>query len=158
DKPVNTSEWRALLGVSGVGSSVQGAEGFTLEFQEKMTDSLYKDLSSDKNMSWVRRDSWLTYLTLNAPDDKVTYDMSVTPMGIVKVAPFGTEPMAIVDGASTANRPLDAPTAPMGTAMTLLMPGNMREPGATLLTRILSAASSRDNAFDRLISAALAML
>jgi len=123
DKPVNTSEWRALLGVSGVGSSVQGAEGFSLEFQEKMTDSLYKDLSSDKNMSWVRRDSWLTYLTLSAPDDKVTYDMSVTPMGIVKVAPFGTKPMAIVDGTSTANRPLDAPTAPMGTAMTLLVLG-----------------------------------
>ena len=123
DKPVNTSEWRALLGVSGVGSSVPGAEGFTLEFQEKMTDNLYKDLSSDKNMSWVRRDSWLTYLTLNAPDDKVTYDMSVTPMGIVKVAPFGTKPMAIVDGTAAANRPLDAPTAPMGTAMTLLVLG-----------------------------------
>lgn len=123
DKPVNTSEWRALLGVSGVGSRVQGAEGFSLAFQEKMTDSLYRDLSSDKNMGWVRRDSWLTYLTLNAPDDKVTYDMSVTPMGIVKVAPFGTKPMAIVDGKTDANRLLDAPTAPMGTGMTLLVLG-----------------------------------
>ena len=123
DKPVNTSEWRALLGVSGVGTKVQGAEGFTLEFQEKMTDSLYRDLSSDKNMSWVRQDSWLTYLTLNAPDEKVTYDMSVTPMGVVKVAPFGTEPMAIVDAKAVANRPLDVPTAPMGTAMTLLLLG-----------------------------------
>src|SRR3989442_285793 len=123
DKPVNTSEWRALIGASGVGTKVQGAEGFSLEFQEKMTESLYRDLSSDKNMSWVRRDSWLTYLTLNAPDDKVTYDMSVTPMGIVKVAPFGTKPMAIVDGTAVANRPLDVPTAPMGTAMTLLVLG-----------------------------------
>src|SRR3989475_1331737 len=35
DKPVNTSEWRALIGQSGVGTSVQGAEGFTMEFQEK---------------------------------------------------------------------------------------------------------------------------
>ena len=123
DKPVNTSEWRALLGVSGVGSKVQGAEGFSLEFQEKMTDSLYRDLSSDKNMGWVRRDSWLTYLALNAPDKKVTYDMSVTPMGIVKVAPFGTKPMAIVDGKTAATRPLDVPTAPIGTAMTLLVLG-----------------------------------
>ena len=123
DKPVNTSEWRALIGASGVGTKVQGAEGFSLEFQEKMTDSLYRDLSSDKNMSWVRRDSWLTYLTLNAPDDKVTYDMSVTPMGVVKVAPFGTKPMAIVDGNAIATQPLDVPTAPMGTAMTLLMLG-----------------------------------
>jgi hypothetical protein len=123
DKPVNTSEWRALIGASGVGTKVQGAEGFSLEFQEKMTDSLYQDLSTDKNMGWVRRDSWLTYLTLNAPDDKVTYDMSVTPMGVVKVAPFGTKPMAIVDGNATATRPLDAPTAPMGTATTLLVLG-----------------------------------
>jgi hypothetical protein len=120
DKPVNTSEWRALIGASGVGTKVQGAEGFSLEFQEKMTDSLYRDLSTDKNMSWVRRDSWLTYLTLNAPDDKVTYDMSITPMGIVKVAPYGTKPMAIVDGSAVTPRPMDAPTAPMGTAMTLL--------------------------------------
>jgi hypothetical protein len=74
-------------------------------------------------MSWVRRDSWLTYLTLNAPDDKVTYDLSVTPMGVVKVAPFGTKPMAIVDGTTTASKPLDTPTAPMGTAMTLLVLG-----------------------------------
>lgn len=121
DQPVNTSEWRALIGASGVGTAVQGAEGFTLEFQEHMTDRLYQDLSTDKNMGWVRRDSWLTYLTLNAPDDKVTYDMSVTPMGVVKVAPFGTKPMAIVDGRTAASRPLDAPTAPMGTATTLLL-------------------------------------
>jgi hypothetical protein len=123
DKPVNTSEWRALIGASGVGTTVQGAEGFTLQFQEKMTDSLYRDLSTDKNMSWVRKDSWLTYLSLSAPDEKVTYDMSVTPMGVVKVAPFGTKPMAIVDGNPTAARALDVPTAPMGTALTLVILG-----------------------------------
>ena len=123
DKPVNTSEWRALIGASGVGTAVQGAEGFTLQFQEKMTDSLYHDLSTDKNMGWVRRDSWLTYLSLNAPDSKVTYDMSVTPMGVVKVAPFGTKPMAIVDGNAMKMRAVDVPTAPMGTAMTLLVLG-----------------------------------
>ena len=123
DKPVNTSEWRALIGATGVGTTVQGAEGFTLQFQEKMTDSLYRDLSTDKNMSWVRRDSWLSYLSLNAPDEKVTYDMSVTPMGVVKVAPFGTKPMTIVDGNPTAARALDVPTAPMGTALTLVILG-----------------------------------
>jgi hypothetical protein len=31
--------------------------------------------------------------------------------------------MAIVDGTSRTNRPLDAPTAPMGTATTLLVLG-----------------------------------
>ena len=121
DKPVNTSEWRALIGASGVGTNVAGAEGFTLKFQEKMTDSLYHDLSTDKNMSWVRRDSWLTYLSLDAPDSKVTYDMSVTPMGVVKAAPFGTKPMAIVDSSAAADKPADVPTAPMGTATTLVI-------------------------------------
>jgi hypothetical protein len=119
DKPVNTSDWRALVGVSGVGTTVPGADGFTLQFQEKMTDSLYHDLSTDKNMGWVRRDSWLTYLSLNAPDEQVTYDMSVTPMGVVKVAPFGTRPMAIVDGPANS-KALDVPTAPLGTPLTLL--------------------------------------
>lgn len=121
DMPVNTSEWRAFVGASGVGTQVAGAPGFTLVSQEKMNDRLYRDLSTDKNMGWVRRDSWLTYLSLNAPDDKVTYDMSVTPMGIVKVAPFGTKPMAIVDGVRPDQRATNLPTAPMGTSTALLV-------------------------------------
>jgi hypothetical protein len=100
---------------------VKGAEGFTLQFQEKMTDSLYKDLSTDKNMAWIRRDTWLTYLTLDAPDKKVTYDMSVTPMGVVKIATFGTKPMAIVEGNERLNKAADLPTAPMGTAAALIL-------------------------------------
>jgi hypothetical protein len=123
DMPVNTSEWRALVGASGVGTNVAGAEGFTLVSQEKMNDSLFHDLSTDKNMSWVRRDSWLTYLSLNAPDEKVTYDMSVTPMGVIKVAPFGTKPMAIVDGITPKQATPILPTAPMGTANALLVLG-----------------------------------
>jgi hypothetical protein len=43
-------------------------------------------------------------------------------MGVVKVAPFGTKPMSIVDS-TAVDRPLDAPTAPMGTAQTLLVLG-----------------------------------
>lgn len=120
DMPVNTSEWRAFVGASGVGTAVVGAPGFTLVSQEKMTESLYHDLSTDKNMGWVRRDSWLTYLSLDAPDSKVTYDMSVTPMGVVKVAPFGTKPMAIVDGITPAQRAANLPTAPMGLPNILL--------------------------------------
>jgi len=121
DMPVNTSDWRALIGQSGVGTEVAGAPGFTLVSQEQMNDSLYHDLSTDKNMSWVRRDSWLTYLTLNAPDEKVTYDMSVTSMGVVKVAPFGTKPMAIVDGPATNQAAGQLPTAPLGTPTVALL-------------------------------------
>jgi hypothetical protein len=121
DQPVNTSAWRALVGQSGVGTEVEGAPGFTLVSQERMNDSLYHDLSTDKHMSWVRRDSWLTYLSLSAPDEEVTYDMSVTPMGVVKVAPFGTKPMAIVDGQAATQTAGDLPTAPLGTPTFLLI-------------------------------------
>ena len=58
---------------------------------------------------------------MNAPDEKVTYDMSVTPMGVVKIAPFGTKPMAIVDGMTAKTKAMDVPTAPLGTPLTLLM-------------------------------------
>jgi hypothetical protein len=123
DQPVNTSAWRALVGQSGVGTEVEGAPGFTLVSQEPMNDRLYHDLSTDKHMSWVRRDSWLTYLSLNAPDEQVTYDMSVTPMGVVKVAPFGTEPMAIVDGPASSQKAADLPTAPLGTPIVVFLLG-----------------------------------
>ena len=55
DQPVYTSDLGAVLGISGVGTSVPGADGFTLQFQEPMNDSLYRDLSTDRNMGWVGR-------------------------------------------------------------------------------------------------------
>ncbi|MEO6797015.1 MAG: DUF2330 domain-containing protein [Candidatus Dormibacter sp.] len=121
DQPVYTTDLGAVLGVSGVGTSVPGAEGFTLNFQEPMNASLYRDLSTDRNMGWVRPDGWLTYLSLSAPDTKVTYDLSVTPMGVVKVAPFGTRPMAIVDGTEGRAAAASLPTAPLGTGLALAL-------------------------------------
>jgi len=123
DVPVNTSELGAALGISGVGTTVQGADGFTLKFQEAMNPSLFRDLSIDRNMGWVRPDGWLTYLSLDAPDKNVTYDMSITPMGVVKVAPFGTNPMSIVDGAKGRPAAATLPTAPMGSGFTLMLLG-----------------------------------
>jgi hypothetical protein len=119
DNPLNTSEVGALVGQSGVGTEVKGAPGLRLAFQESMNPGLFRDLSTDKNMSWVRSDGWLSYLTLDAAPQNVTYDMSITPMGVVKVAPFGTAPMTIVDG--PAGRALALPTAPIGTPAVLLV-------------------------------------
>jgi hypothetical protein len=121
DQPVYTTDLGAVLGISGVGTNVPGAEGFTLNFQEPMNASLYRDLSTDRNMGWVRPDGWLTYLSLSAPDTKVTYDLSVTPMGVVKVAPFGTKPMAIVDGTEGRAAAASLPTAPLGTGLALAL-------------------------------------
>jgi len=135
DQPVYTTDLGAVLGVSGVGTDIPGAAGFTLKFQEPMNDSLFRDLSTDRNMGWVRPDGWLTYLSLDAPDSKVTYDMSVTPMGVVKVAPFGTKPMAIVDGATGRPAAANLPTAPMGTGLSLLLLGTIFAVGLLIFRR-----------------------
>ena len=119
DQPVNTSDFGALVGQSPVGTEVPGAPGFTLAFQEKMTPSLYHDLSTDRNMSWVRSDSWLTYLSLDAPDTTVTYDMGVSQTGVIRLAHFGTPPMAVVDGQMSHELPGWLPRLPLGTPQVL---------------------------------------
>src|SRR5438105_3368769 len=118
DRPLNTSALGAMVGQSAVGREVPGAPGLRMAFQESMNASLFHDLSTDKNMGWVRPDGWLSYLTLDAAPDDVTYDLSVTPMGVVKLAPFGTAPMSIVDGAA-GGRALSLPTAPLGTPLAI---------------------------------------
>ncbi len=120
DVPVNTSDLNVKIGQSAVGSQIPGAPGLQVAFQEKMSPVLYHDLSSDRNMSWVRSDSWLTYLSLDAPDAAVTYDMGISPTGVIRLAPFGTPPMAVVDGQRSRELPRWVPGLPMGTPQVLL--------------------------------------
>ena len=120
DTPVNTSDLNAKFGQSAVDSEVSGAPGMKLAFQERMNSTLYHDLSTDRNMSWVWPNSWLTYLSLDAPNTKVTYDLGVSPFGIIRLAPFGTAPMAVVDGQSSRELPGWVPDLPLGTPETLL--------------------------------------
>ena len=120
DKPVYTSDVGAIVGQSSVGSDIPGATGFKLAFQEPMNDSLYHDLSTDRNMGWVWRTSYMTYLTLDAPSDAVTYDMGVSSTGVIKLANFGTAPMAVVDGPVASSLPQWIPLLPLGTPGVLL--------------------------------------
>ena len=113
DRPVNTSAVGAVIGQSPVGSEVPGAPGFQVAFQEHMNPSLYHDLSTDRNMSWVPSDAWLTYLTLNAPEPKVTYDLSLSQAGVIELAPYGTS-LATVERAARS-LPEWAPQLPIGT-------------------------------------------
>ncbi len=137
EDPVNTTEIGAMIGESAVGSTVPGAPGFLVNYQQKLNAALYRDLSTDKNMGWVRPDSWLTYLTLDAPGRTVTYDMSVSPMGVIKLAQYGTPPMAIVDGLPSSHshsRPAaNWPRLPMGTAKLLLLLLALAGAGGALL-------------------------
>jgi len=120
EKPVYTSDMGAIVGQSSVGSNVPGATGFKLAYQEPMNDQLYHDLSTDRNMGWVWRDSYMTYLTLDAPSDAVTYDMGISSTGVIKLAHFGTAPMAVVDGPVASNLPAWVPLLPLGTPGVLL--------------------------------------
>src|SRR5690348_8809367 len=115
DKPVYTSDVGAIVGQSSVGSNIPGATGFTLAFQEQMNDTLYHDLSTDRNMGWVWRNSYMTYLTLDAPSNAVNYDMGVSATGVIKLAHFGTAPMAVVDGPVASSLPQWMPLLPLGT-------------------------------------------
>jgi hypothetical protein len=80
-----------LAGLFGP-ENVDGASGFTVARQEPMNDTLYRDLSGDRNMGWVPRNSYLTYLTLNAPGSQVTYDLGVGADNVIRLASFGTSP------------------------------------------------------------------
>jgi hypothetical protein len=119
DTPVYASDLDSSIGKSSVGAEVPNAPGLKVAFQEKMNAALYKDLSTDKNMGWVRPDSWLTYLTLDAPDTKVTYDMGVSSTGVIRIAPYGTAPMAVVDGVASRELPVRFPLGTPQVALTL---------------------------------------
>src|SRR2546425_340656 len=118
DMPINTSDVNVKVGQSAVGSQVPGAPGFQLAYQEHVNPTLFHDLSTDRNMSWVRQDSWLSYLSLDAPDTAVTYDLGISPTGGIRLAPYGTPPMAVVDGQHSRELPGWLPTLPLGTAQT----------------------------------------
>jgi Uncharacterized protein conserved in bacteria (DUF2330) len=120
DGPLYTNDYSAEIGLSSQGADVPGAVGMKVAFQEKMNPTLYHDLSTDRNMGWVRPDSWLTYLSLDAPDSKVTYDLGITSRGVIQLAPFGTPPMDVVGG-QASQLPAWLPNLPLGTPQAVLL-------------------------------------
>src|SRR6266536_3068274 len=120
DGPVNTSDVNALVGQSPVGTEIPGAPGFHVAFQEKMNPTLFHDLSTDRNMGWVWQNSWVTYLNLDAPDSAITYDLGISPNGVIHLAHFGTPPMAVVGGPAAQAMPSWLPQMPIGTPQVLL--------------------------------------
>jgi hypothetical protein len=120
DGPVNTTDVGALIGQSPVGSKIPGATGFTVAYQEQMNPTLFHDLSTDRNMGWVWQNSWVTYLNLDAPDSTVTYDLGISPNGVIRLAHFGAPPMAVADNSATRALPSWLPQMPIGTPQVLL--------------------------------------
>ena len=120
DEPVNTSDVGAVIGQSPVGTEIPGATGFTVAFQEKINPTLFHDLSTDRNMGWVWQNSWVTYLSLDAPDSTVTYDLGIAPNGVIRLSHFGAPPTAAIDGSTAPALPSWLPQMPIGTPQVLL--------------------------------------
>ena len=76
----------------GASTSVDGAPGFTVASSEPLGGQLLTDLSSDRNMSWMPSQGWVTYLRLRASSETVTYDLGVGNDGLIRLATFGTSP------------------------------------------------------------------
>jgi hypothetical protein len=55
--------------------------GLIREVSEPASDQLITDLRSDRGMSWVPDDFWLTYLRVNAPAGALTYDLAIDGSG-----------------------------------------------------------------------------
>jgi hypothetical protein len=55
--------------------------GLIREVSEPASDQLITDLRSDRGMSWVPDDFWLTYLRVNAPAGDLTYDLAIDGSG-----------------------------------------------------------------------------
>jgi len=69
---------------------LDGATGFTVAKQEPMNDALHSDLARDRGMSWVPSAGWLTYLTLDAPSQQVTYDLAVSADNVMRLPTFAS--------------------------------------------------------------------
>jgi hypothetical protein len=58
-----------------------GSNGMRLDHSEKAGQSLLNDLRSDRGMSWVPTDGWLTKVAIDASAPQLSYDLAVDASG-----------------------------------------------------------------------------
>jgi hypothetical protein len=93
--PLRTANGLAVTSSLTDGTTLDSAPGFTVAGAEAMNASLHHDLSIDRNMSWVPARGYMTYLTLNAPGARVTYDLGVGADNVIRLASFGSSLAAL---------------------------------------------------------------
>ena len=124
DRQVFTGDLAAFDGESPEGSLVPHAAGMTIPYQQRMDAQLFRDLSTDKNMGWVRPNSWLTYIQLTAPATSVVYDMGLSDNNVIHLAAYGTRPAAVPDGrhdlGAVVVPPVPAATPPLAPGVATL--------------------------------------
>jgi hypothetical protein len=62
--------------------AISATFGPRLERSEPSSSALLDDLRSDKGMSWVPDNMWLTYLAINSPAGQLTGDLSINEPGV----------------------------------------------------------------------------
>ena len=117
------------------------ASGFQLVKQEPIPQQLHDDLAAQPNMAWVPRDGWFTALSIDAPGDVVTYDMTVDADRLT-LAPMGMGPDAVTRPLTTIGVPdtgsaSSSPYSDSGGLRTALI-----VTGASLLGALLLALGS----------------
>jgi hypothetical protein len=99
DQPLRTAAGVLVTSALTDGTTLDSAPGFALAGAEPMNAGLHHDLSIDRNMSWVPAHGYLTYLTLNAPGARVTYDLGVGADNVIRLTSFGTSVGGLPTGA-----------------------------------------------------------
>jgi hypothetical protein len=82
-------------------------EGLSLEVSSQASPRLLADLRADKGMEWVPSSMWLTYLRVDAPAGRLTYDLAIDASGA------GT-PSLMDTGIPLLSRSAVLPTRPDG--------------------------------------------
>jgi hypothetical protein len=107
-QPLRTATGVAVTSGLTDGTTIDGAPGFIVAGADAMNASLHHDLSIDRNMSWVPARGYVSYLTLNAPGAKVTYDLGVGTDNVIRLASFGSSSTALgTTGSIPAPDPAD---------------------------------------------------
>src|ERR1700688_4731937 len=108
DKPLRTANGVAVTSSLTDGTTLDRAPGFAVAGAEAMNASLHHDLSIDRNMSWVPAHGYMTFLTLNAPGARVTYDLGVGADSVIRLTSFGSSLGAsVTTGAMPVSSPSD---------------------------------------------------
>jgi hypothetical protein len=83
--------------------------------------------------------------TIYYPASAVTYDLGVSPTGVLRLAPFGTPPMAVVDGQVSHELPSWLPRLPIGTPQAILIALVLLSLGSGLALLFLARRRSKLN-------------
>jgi hypothetical protein len=80
-------------------------EGMILEVSEQASPELIAELQSDKGMSWLPDDMWLSYLKIDTPASKLGHDLAIDASGFGEPSPVAA---GLVEPRGFANVPSES--------------------------------------------------